>query len=66
MRSVINVVFLGACRFIIFRRMEFRSTGQREVGEKIVVCILIIKLGRSIDLQIVSYIIYINMYTNMF
>ena len=31
-RSVINVVFIGACILIIFWRMEFRSNGQQIVG----------------------------------
>ena len=50
-RSVINVVFVGACILIIFRRVEFRSTGQREVEEEISVFIFFTNLGRSIDLK---------------
>ena len=50
-RSVINVVFVSAFILIIFRRMEFRSTGKREVEEEISVLILFTNLGRSIDLK---------------
>ena len=50
-RSVINVVFVGACILIIFRRVEFRSTGQREVEEEISVFILFTNIGSSIDLK---------------
>ena len=50
-RSIINVVFVGACILIIFRRMKFRSTGQREVEEEISVLIFFTNLGRSIDLK---------------
>ena len=50
-RSVINVVFAGTCILIIFRRVEFRSTGQREVEEEISVLILFTNLGLSIDLK---------------
>ena len=47
-RSVINIVCVGALYIDIILDNEFRSTGQREVGEEISVLILLIDLGRYI------------------
>ena len=50
-RSVISVVFVGACILIIFRRVDFRSTGQREIEKEISVFILFTNPGNSINLK---------------